>query len=75
MNFLDAKIGKTMKKKMTKVKEKMTFSECSDWDAYLEEQDRQKRELENKQDNEGKSPQGNPTSMPVALTFSPPNLL
>ena len=54
-------------------KGKDNFSECLDWDADLEEQDRQNQEMENKKANEGKTPQNNLMSVPLtALTFQPP---
>ena len=50
-------------------KDSKEVSECSDWDADLEEQDRQRQELENKQANETKTPLRKPKFLPVALTF------
>ena len=54
-------------------KEEDNFSVCLDWDTDLEEQDRKNQQVENKKDNEGNTPQNNPTSLSItALTLQPP---
>ena len=47
------------------------ISECSDWDADFEEQDRQKREVENKQAKEAEAPLRRPQTLQSHSLFRP----